>query len=464
MTAPLPEESPKPFKPFWLVLFVFIFCLALSFLPRSFHLFGVEWKQISIISDFKKEQIAIDSLPVNLDSLAEVIAKASDTIKFNGTPLLNFGKGKDLKDISNFVIALQKAKKKKGKARILWFGDSMVEGDLFVEEWRKRMQDTFGGHGVGWVPIVSVVENFRLTIRTQHSDDWKHASILNKENSHHALGLGGEAFIPSEGSWVKYTAVNRPHLDYFEEAYVLVYAPQGGFLIQLSMGDSTIRIPVEGKSTLQKVKLFSGAHLKQTKLAFSNVSAETYVYGVSFESSHGVFIDNMGLRGSTGLFLGNINPASLNTDWVREHPYDLIVLEYGLNVMKKEAKNYTWFIKSFNKTIERLQALYPDATIVLMGVGDRSEKVNGVYETMPMLTQFIQVQQQMAVQHQLFFWSIYNAMGGEGSMQNWAFQKPSLANKDFTHINARGGQVLGDKLFDACLFEFNRQRKRIPNE
>lgn len=464
MTATTPEESPKPFKPFWLVLFVFILCLALSFLPRNFHFLGVEWKQINIISDFQKEAIAKDSMPVNLDSLAEVIAKASDTIHFDGTPLLNFGKGKDLKDISHFVNALHHSKKKKGKTRIAWFGDSMVEGDLFVEEWRKRMQDTFGGHGVGWVPIVSVVENFRLTIRTQHSEDWQHHTILNKETSHLALGVGGEAFIPAEGSWVKYTAVNRPHLDYFEEAYVLVYAPQGGFNLQVSVGDSILNIPVEAKSTLQKVKLFSGAHCKQTKIVVQHLTAETWIYGVSFESQNGVFIDNMGLRGSTGLFLANINPTSLNTDWVTEHPYDLIVLEYGLNVMKKDAKNYSWFLKSFDKTIQRLQALYPDATIVLLGVGDRSEKVDGNYVTMPMLTQFIQYQQQMAVAHQLFFWSIYNAMGGDGSMQKWAFQKPSLANKDFTHINARGGQVLGDKLFDACLFEFNRQRKRIPNE
>lgn len=464
MTAPLPDESPKPFKPFWLTLFVFVLCLALSFLPRSFHLFGVEWKQISIISDFKKEAIVKDSLPVNLDSLAEAIAKASDTIKFDGTPLLNFGKGKDLKEISNFITVLEKAKRKKGKARIVWFGDSMVEGDLFVEEWRKRMQDTFGGIGVGLVPIVSVVENFRLTVRTQHSDDWQHRSILSKENSHAALSIGGEAFIPSAGSWVKYSAVNRPHLNYFEEAYVLCYAPKAGFSMQVTVGDTTLNIAVAQQEGLQKIKLFDGAQIKQTKIVFNDCSAETFVYGVSFESSHGVFIDNLGLRGSTGLFLANIQPASLNADWVNVHPYDVIVLEYGLNVMKKEAKNYSWFIKSFNKTIERLQLLYPDASIVLLGVGDRSEKVNGAYQTMPMLTQFIQLQQQLSVEHQLYFWSIFDAMGGEGSMQNWAFQKPSLANKDFTHINARGGQVLGDKLFEAFLFEFNRQRKRIAHD
>jgi hypothetical protein len=111
-----------------------------------------------------------------------------------------------------------------------------------------------------------------------------------------------------------------------------------------------------------------------------------------------------------------------------------------------------------------MKALYPEASIVLLGVGDRSEKVNGSYQTMPMLTQFIQLQQQMSLEHELLFWSIYDAMGGEGSMQKWAFQKPSLANKDFTHINARGGQVLGDKLFDAFLFEYNRERKRLSND
>jgi hypothetical protein len=291
----------------------------------------------------------------------------------------------------------------------------MVEGDLFVEEWRKRMQDTFGGHGVGWVPIISVVENFRMTIQVKHSDDWKHLSILNKGGAS-ALGVGGEAFVPQEGSWVKYMAVNRPHLDYFEEAYLLIYSPQGDASLNVAVGDSTLYIPVSANSKLQKVKLFAGLHTKQTTLNFKKVSPGTVVYGVSFESKNGVFIDNMGLRGSSGIFLGNIQPESLNNDWATQHPYDVIILEYGLNVMKGGVNNYKWFTTSFDKIIKRLKVIYPEASIVLLSVGDRSERVNGGYQTMSVLNHFIQLQQQMAIDNNIHFWSIYDAMGGAGSM------------------------------------------------
>jgi lysophospholipase L1-like esterase len=56
---------------------------------------------------------------------------------------------------------------------------------------------------------------------------------------------------------------------------------------------------------------------------------------------------------------------------------------------------------------------------------------------------------------------MFDAMGGEGSMANWVNEKPRLANKDYTHINAKGGEVLGQKLFDAILFEVKKRELNL---
>jgi hypothetical protein len=42
---------------------------------------------------------------------------------------------------------------KKGKIRIAYFGDSMIEGDLLTQTLRKLLQKEFGGYGVGFFPF-----------------------------------------------------------------------------------------------------------------------------------------------------------------------------------------------------------------------------------------------------------------------------------------------------------------------
>ena len=37
--------------------------------------------------------------------------------------------------------------------RIVWYGDSQVEGDFFTSTFRNQMQDRFGGSGIGFMPV-----------------------------------------------------------------------------------------------------------------------------------------------------------------------------------------------------------------------------------------------------------------------------------------------------------------------
>jgi lysophospholipase L1-like esterase len=53
------------------------------------------------------------------------------------------------------------------------------------------------------------------------------------------------------------------------------------------------------------------------------------------------------------------------------------------------------------------------------------------------------------------------AMGGDSSMIKWVNAKPRLANKDYTHINAKGGEVLGKKLFETIWFEVKRRELNL---
>ena len=76
---------------------------------------------------------------------------------------------------------LERQQKQK-KTRIGYFGDSMIEGDLITQDFRSTLQDTFGGIGVGFMPVTSIVAGFSCLIHSNRDQtlaqgarrlDWK---------------------------------------------------------------------------------------------------------------------------------------------------------------------------------------------------------------------------------------------------------------------------------------------------
>ena len=68
----------------------------------------------------------------------------------------------------------------------------------------------------------------------------------------------------------------------------------------------------------------------------------------------------------------------------RQRPYDLIILEYGLNVATERGRNYDNYQKGLITAIEHLKECFPQAGILLLSVGDRDYKnENGELRTMP---------------------------------------------------------------------------------
>ena len=54
--------------------------------------------------------------------------------------------------------------------------------------------------------------------------------------------------------------------------------------------------------------------------------------GVALEDNSGVVVDNYSLRGNSGMILNRLD-SSLCRNLTEVRPYDLIILQYGLNVV-----------------------------------------------------------------------------------------------------------------------------------
>ena len=187
-------------------------------------------------------------------------------------------------------------------------------------------------------------------------------------------------------------------------------------------------------------------------------------YAASMDPVSGIVLDSFSTRGSSGQQLGQI-PLAVLQAYNRLRTYDLIVLQYGLNVAFEHGVNYTYYKDGMIPVIRRLRKAFPQASVLVVGVGDREYKTeNGDLRTMPGVKNLIRYQQALAAESRVAFWNLFEAMGGEGSIVQMVESKPSMANYDYTHINFRGGKHLAGILFEALMYGKEQYEKRKAYE
>ncbi len=183
------------------------------------------------------------------------------------------------------------------------------------------------------------------------------------------------------------------------------------------------------------------------------------IYGFSIESDSGAFVDNFSFRGNSGLPIGKI-PRSVYAGTNECLGYNLVILEYGLNVVNSKVTDYSWYERGMSRVIKHIKESFPGASILLISVGDKGYRENDNYITDPSIPLFVDVQRRMAKKNRLAFWSLYDAMGGTGSMVKWVEGDTVLANKDYTHFNLQGAHKIGKLLFNKLMSEYNDYNKK----
>jgi hypothetical protein len=98
----------------------------------------------------------------------------------------------------------------------------------------------------------------------------------------------------------------------------------------------------------------------------------------------------------------------------------------------------------------------PNASIILIGPADMSEKVKDNYETIKNLPYLIKLMKNEAFKNNCAFWNMYEAMGGQNSMPSWVFHNPPLAEKDFIHFNVNGANIIAQMFYKALIVDYNK--------
>ena len=175
------------------------------------------------------------------------------------------------------------------------------------------------------------------------------------------------------------------------------------------------------------------------------------IYGVSLDCKKGVAVDNIALRGSSGTEFTKMDKEYL-TQQLKGLNVGLIIFQFGLNVVPAELKSYRYYESRIYNQLKLLKEILPDASILVISVTDACKNEE---ESFANIDKVRDAQKRAAKRANCSFWDLYEVMGGELSMPSWVNADPSLAEKDFKHFNSRGAKVVGNKLFNAIIADYN---------
>lgn len=316
--------------------------------------------------------------------------------------------------------------------RIAVIGDSYIEGDIFTQDIRAALQEHYGGNGVGYMPAYCEFAGFRRSMR-QSGHGWHEHEIRKMRTNDYRI-LAGKYFVGYNGSTARFDGTKSPaHVDSWDRTLVQVVAPAHGGTITLTAADGTSASQIiEASGAVQIVQL--NAHT--TSVKFSSTVDSLVVLGVYLDANTGVSVDCMSLRGNSGIGHRNLN-ADIISQMRQAVDYDLIILEFGINALSADQSNYTSYAKAMTRAVQAIQSCYPNAVVMLMGIGDRGHKQGTEVVSMRTCPAMVAAQRSVARVTGCLFWDTRAAQGGTGAAIDW--HRRGLVNADYIHLNHKGG-------------------------
>ena len=418
-----------------------------TFLPKKLFSEDIASSKNIVVDSLLLEAIAEDGDLKSEDTLTNITIdyKITNGVKFPTETFEDYTGNQYL--VTFFEKLFQLETKKEGNVRIAYFGDSMTDGDLIVKDFRTYLQEKFGGQGVGFVNITSESASSRSSVTHEFSGNWKTQSYLKVKRPSRAFGVNGHVFFANDTAnvaWVKYKATKtkfaselpRPTLFYGsssnKEGKVFFVA-----------GDTIVK-KLTPNNTLNTLTLSEGS-LKNLKVNFKKADSIP-IYGFNFDDGKGVHVDNFSNRGNSGLPLGSFDINTMRA-FHAKLDYDLIVLQYGANVLNYGTLDYTWYEKRMTKVVNHLKECFPGVAILLVSTADKSTKYDLEMKTDSAVVPLNTAQKRYAIKSESSFVNMYTLMGGDGSMIQWVEQEPTRANKDYTHFNHRGAKEAANLIF-----------------
>ncbi len=384
-------------------------------------------------------------IPANADRLKQEVHKIQFT-ETNASLLYPFFRNLD-----------QIASGRKRSGRILHFGDSQIENDRMTALIRYRMQRNFGGTGSGLVQAIPLYSG-SLSYQQEESGAWLRYTYFGKRDStitHKSYGIMG-AFasvpIPEEDSWpiLSYRFNTSRRSGQVQRIRVFMHSYVDGasvaFQVNNEFSDTLRGFP--GGFSVADFSHFE--ELRRVRISF-NLPEGGRIYGISFESEGGVQVDNIAMRGGSGLIFTSMNRLSQQAMLNQLSP-GLILLQYGGNVVPYMSSTY--YRRAFKRQLLFFKEVCPGIPVIVIGPSDMAVREDGHFISYPGLEGIRDALRDAARESGFGFWDLYEAMGGHNSMASFVHADPPLASTDYVHFTNLGVNLVAEMFYNALMLEY----------
>lgn len=329
--------------------------------------------------------------------------------------------------------------------RIVQFGDSHTAADLETAVIRRGLVARFGDGGRGFVQLGKPWKSYvQEGVRTGMVD-FSAARTTKKERlypgSEGHLGLGGGA-IASSKRGARAWADLSGRASAFELSYL--QQPVGGSFELFVDGARVARVSTKGPTFESAFRAFEapeGPHHVEVRAVGDG---DVRIFGVTADAKpFGVTLDALGINGARATTLLSWNEGHA-AEQLRHRAPTLVVLAYGTNESGDDATREA-YERHVVDALGRVMRAAPTAACLLMGPPDRatSDGNKEVWSTLPKIVEIVESQRRIAKAARCAFYDQLAAMGGEGSIANWALEEPPRAQKDRVHLSKDGYAQLG---------------------
>jgi D-alanyl-lipoteichoic acid acyltransferase DltB (MBOAT superfamily) len=349
-----------------------------------------------------------------------------------------------------------------GQVRVLFFGDSQLEGDRVTSLLRSELRREGSGTGPGLIsPVMPVMYTRSFVVKS--SSNWKRYTLLDYRNGslpHNRLGpmLSVCRFTPPKDSLVgrSFATVKVSPVPGADPS-VAVYEK-----LRIFYGNNfdTVLVGIRsGNSLVDFAMLQMGAGVMEYAVplpAVSDIEVEFTgrnspdIYALSLESERGVIIDNVPVRGSAGLEFVMTDHETFGKAVSKLAP-DVIFMQFGLNVVRNVRSEYHYYEEGLVKQIEYLKRATDGVPVILIGVTDMALRTNDTIRRFSNIRAIRDAQQKAAARTGAIFWDAWESMGGPGSILKWRNQMPPLASRDLTHLSNAGADTMAARIYSELL-------------
>lgn len=347
------------------------------------------------------------------------------------------------------ALARTALKDKGAMTRIGHWGDSVIGGDGMTGYARRHLQGLFGDGGHGFVLVDAGTKWYYRKDVDWDSSSWNAKPILNGGVKDGRFGYGGSLALGRLRSSARFGTSDKGPVGHTVSRFEIWHqrGPRFGALTVAVDGgpEELVSMHADAPSdAVHVVEVPDGPH--SLKLEVSEGRAA--LYGVVLErEGPGVVYDSVGMIGTRGARLLNFDPDHLAAQ-LKQRDLDLLIIHFGGNEVVDKMKTTT-YAKAYDELIGLFRKARPDAACLALSPLDHGERHRGRIRSKSRLLRMIPAQREVAFKHGCAYYSVFDAMGGPGSMGLWYKQK--LASGDLSHASGRGNVILGERFFKALM-------------